>query len=100
MLYTGGQVKGAEALAIGLADRLTSPDDLRAAAVALAAEIASAAPLSVLAIRETMRGDLADKVREATKREHEQQQRLRKTDDFREGVAATAERREPRFRAT
>ena len=35
LLYTGGQVKGAEALAIGLADRLTSPDDLRAAAVAL-----------------------------------------------------------------
>ena len=41
LLYTGGQVKGAEALAIGLADRLTSPDDLREAARELAAEIAA-----------------------------------------------------------
>jgi enoyl-CoA hydratase/carnithine racemase len=99
LLYTGGQVKGAEALAIGLADRLTSPDDLRAAAREMAAEIASSAPLSLLAIRETMRGDLAGKVQEATGREHREQQRLRSTDDFREGVAAMAERRPPRFTA-
>jgi enoyl-CoA hydratase/carnithine racemase len=99
LLYTGGQVKGAEALAIGLADRLTSPEDLRAAARELASEIAQAGPLAVLAIRETMRGALAAKVKEATAREHEQQQRLRATDDFREGVAATAERRAPRFTA-
>src|SRR5262245_30926284 len=100
LLYTGGQVKGAEALAIGLADRLTPPDDLRDAAVEFAAEIAAAGPLSVLAIRQTMRGDLAAKVQDATKREHQEQQRLRATNDFREGVAATAERREPRFTAT
>ena len=51
----------------------------------------------MLAIRETMRGELADRVRAATRREHEQQQILRATDDFREGVAAMAERRPPRF---
>jgi enoyl-CoA hydratase/carnithine racemase len=100
LLYTGGQVKGAEALAIGLADRLTRPDDLRAAARELAAEIAGSGPLAVLAIRETMRGHLAARVHEATKREHEQQQQLRRTDDFREGVAAMAERRPPRFTGT
>jgi 2-(1,2-epoxy-1,2-dihydrophenyl)acetyl-CoA isomerase len=97
LLYTGGQVRGAEALAIGLCDRLTSPDDLRAAAQEFAAEIAAAGPLSVLAIRETMRGRLADQVRAATAREHEAQQMLRRTDDFREGVAAMAERRPPNF---
>ena len=95
-------MKGTEALAIGLADRLTSPDDLRAAVtVALGrGGITDAAPLSVLAIRGPMRGDLATKVQEATNREHEEQQRLRKTDDFREGVAATAERHKPHFTAT
>ncbi|HEY7105597.1 MAG TPA: enoyl-CoA hydratase/isomerase family protein [Acidimicrobiia bacterium] len=99
LLYTGGQVKGAEALAIGLADRLTSPADLRAAAHEMASEIASSAPLSLLAIRRTMRGDLAAKVEEATALEHREQQRLRSTDDFREGVAAMADRRAPRFTA-
>jgi enoyl-CoA hydratase/carnithine racemase len=97
LLYTGGQVRGAEALAIGLCDRLSSPEDLRAAAEELAAEIAAAGPLAVLEIRETMRGRLAEQVRDATTREHEAQQMLRRTDDFREGVAAMAERRPPNF---
>jgi enoyl-CoA hydratase/carnithine racemase len=97
LLYTGGQVRGAEALAIGLCDRLSSPEDLRAAAHEFASEIAAAGPLAVLAIRETMRGRLADAVREATKREDEAQQQLRRTNDFREGVAAMAERRPPNF---
>jgi enoyl-CoA hydratase/carnithine racemase len=97
LLYTGGQVKGAEALAIGLCDRLTSVDDLRAAAQEFAREIAAAGPLAVLAIRETMRGTLAEQVRVATAREHDAQQMLRRTDDFREGVAAMADRRAPNF---
>jgi 2-(1,2-epoxy-1,2-dihydrophenyl)acetyl-CoA isomerase len=97
LLYTGGQVKGAEALAIGLCDRLTRGDDLRAAAHEFASEIAAAGPLAVLAIRETMRGALAEQIRMATAREHEAQQMLRRTDDFREGVAAMADRRSPDF---
>jgi len=44
-----------------------------------------------------MRGNLADRVREATDRELAEQTRLRKTDDFKEGVKATAERRLPIF---
>jgi 2-(1,2-epoxy-1,2-dihydrophenyl)acetyl-CoA isomerase len=97
LMYTGGQAKGAEALAIGLADRLSSNEDLRAAAHEFASEIASSGPLAVLAIRETMRGELADRVRAATAREHEQQQILRATSDFQEGVAAMGERRPPQF---
>ncbi len=82
---------------IGLADRLVPAEKLRAAAHAFASEIAASAPLALLAIRETMRGTLADAVRAATARENAEQQRLRETDDFREGVAATAERRPPNF---
>jgi enoyl-CoA hydratase/carnithine racemase len=44
-----------------------------------------------------MRGDLAERVRAATDREKDEQDRLRQTDDFREGVEAMAERRSPRF---
>jgi 2-(1,2-epoxy-1,2-dihydrophenyl)acetyl-CoA isomerase len=100
LMYTGGQAKGAEALAIGLCDRLTTPEELRAAAHEFASEIAASAPLSLLAIRETMRGELAERVRAATRREHEQQQILRSTADFQEGVAAMTERRSPRFTGT
>jgi enoyl-CoA hydratase/carnithine racemase len=97
LMYTAVDVRGEEALRIGLADRLVPADELRAAAHAFAAEIATSAPLALLSIRETMRGSLADQVRAATARENQEQQRLRETADFQEGVAATAERRPPNF---
>ena len=43
------------------------------------------------------RADLADRVRKATEHELEEQSRLRKTDDFKEGVKAMSERRVPSF---
>ena len=63
----------------------------------MAAEIARAAPLAVRSIRETLRGGLAAQVRDATIREDAEQERLRETVDFTEGIAATADRRAPRF---
>jgi 2-(1,2-epoxy-1,2-dihydrophenyl)acetyl-CoA isomerase len=98
LMYTAADVRGEEAVSIGLADRLVTADELRAAALAFAGEIAASAPLALLAIRETMRGDLAARVQVATAREHGEQQRLRSTDDFAEGVAAVAERRAPEFK--
>ncbi len=97
LLYTGRRVKGEEAYALGLCDRLASDDGLRDAAHALAGEIAASAPLAVRSIRETMRGDLPERVFAATQREAEQQAELFASEDFREGVRATAERRTPRF---
>jgi enoyl-CoA hydratase/carnithine racemase len=44
-----------------------------------------------------MRGDLAESIRSATQHEWEQQRSLIATADFREGVAATAQRRTPTF---
>ena len=93
MFYTSRRVPGDEAHAMGLADVLVPQDEVRAAALALAAEIAENSPLGLIATRATMRGNLADRVREATDRELAEQTRLRKTDDFKEGVKATAERR-------
>ncbi|MFZ0112515.1 MAG: enoyl-CoA hydratase/isomerase family protein, partial [Pseudolabrys sp.] len=48
--------------------------------------------------RMTMRGGIADRVREATDHELEEQTRLRKTDDFKEGVKSMSERRVPDFK--
>jgi hypothetical protein len=44
-----------------------------------------------------MRGEIADRVLQATNHELKEQTQLRKTDDFKEGVKATSERRMPSF---
>lgn len=97
LLYTSRAVMGPEALTIGLCDRLAESDALLASAQAYAAEIAAAAPLAVRSIRATLRADLADLVEQATTRELAEQDRLKRTADFREGVRAVAERRPPVF---
>lgn len=97
LLYTGERLKGEQAQAIGLCDRLVPSDRVRDEAVALAQEIAISSPLAVRAIRRTMRGDLAERVREATAREGAEQAKLFGTRDFQEGVSAATERRTPRF---
>ena len=97
MFYTSRRVSGEEAYAMGLADVLVPQQQVRDAAVKLAAEIGENSPLGLTATRMTMRGDIADQVRKATDHELEQQTRLRKTQDFKEGVKAVFERRLPNF---
>lgn len=97
LLYTGRRIDGEEAAAIGLVDRVVPPDHLESAALGLAADIATSAPLAVQSIRATLRADLADRVASATDRELSEQERLRHTDDFIEGTHAMAERRTPNF---
>ena len=97
MFYTSRRVAGEEALQWGLADVLAPLDQVRKAALALAAEIAENSPLGLLSTRATMRAGLADRVRAATDHELEEQNRLRVTEDFKEGVKAMAERRVPNF---
>jgi enoyl-CoA hydratase/carnithine racemase len=97
MFYTSRRVPGDEAYAMGLADVLVPQDQVRGAATKLAADIAENSPLGLVATRMTMRGDIADRVRKATDHELEEQTRLRKTDDFKEGVKAVSERRLPKF---
>jgi len=97
LLYTGRRVRGEEARSLGLCDRLVPVERIRTEAHALAAEVAISAPLAVQAIRKTLRGELAERVRAATEREQAEQLRLMQTNDFREGIRAVAERRAPNF---
>jgi enoyl-CoA hydratase/carnithine racemase len=98
MFYTSRRVPGDEAYAMGLADVLVRQDQVRDAAIKLAAEIGENSPLGLIATRMTMRGGIADRVREATDHELEEQTRLRMTDDFKEGVKSVSERRVPDFK--
>ena len=97
LFYTGRRIPGDEAVRIGLADLLVPQDEVRKAAQALALEIAQSAPLAVLSTRETMRRGLADEIDAATERELVEQDWLRRTEDFSEGVKAMSERRLPDF---
>ena len=64
----------------------------------LAAEIAECSPLGLISTRATMRAGLADRVMSATNHELAEQTKLRATEDFKEGVKATAERRVANFK--
>jgi enoyl-CoA hydratase/carnithine racemase len=98
MFYTSRRIGGEEAYRMGLADVLVPQAEVRAAAQKLAAEIAENSPLGVLETRATLRAGLADRVRAATDIELEKQTRLRKTEDFKEGVDAVNQRRKPTFK--
>lgn len=97
MMFTGRRVKAEEALQMGMVDRLVPAPQVRAAAREMALELASAAPLGVMAVRETVRMGLADRVRAATTRELQEQNKLQGTEDMKEGIRATAERRPAKF---
>jgi len=97
LFYTGRRIPGDVAVEMGVADLLAPQQDVRKIAMELATEIAGSAPLAVVSIRESIRRGLADAVEAATERELTEQDWLRQTEDFQEGVNATNERRPPVF---
>lgn len=100
LMLTGRRIPGEEAYALGLADRLVPQGEVRQVAQEMAAELAKAAPLAVQAARQTLNMDLVPAFRAATEREAFMQQMLRETNDFKEGVKAGFDRREPVFTGT
>tara|TARA_B110000914_G_C15450750_1_gene440761 strand:- start:343 stop:1116 length:774 start_codon:yes stop_codon:yes gene_type:complete len=97
MLYTAKRIKGEEALSLGLLDEMVPLGELMKKTQEFAAEIASSAPMAVESIRATVRGDLADQVEEIVDWELKEQIRLQSSDDFKEGIAASLERRVAQF---
>lgn len=98
MFYTSRRVTGEEAFKMGLANILVPQDQVRAEAFKLAHEIAENSPLGLMSTRATMRAGLADRVKAQTDHELAEQTWLRETEDFQEGIKATAERRAGNFK--
>jgi enoyl-CoA hydratase/carnithine racemase len=97
LFYSGRRVAGAEALSMGLVDEIAPPQLLLERAQALAAEIATAAPLAVQSTRTTLRLGFVDEVRRLNGIEMAAQKVHFAMDDFKEGVLAAAQRRIPVF---
>ncbi len=95
-LYTGRLVDGAEAAAAGLALEALPADEVLAAAVELATEIAAASPVVVRQLKTTL-ADLPADLGDALDREAAAQAVNYASDDLVEGLAAGRERRAPRF---
>jgi enoyl-CoA hydratase/carnithine racemase len=97
-LLTGRIVSGAEAEAAGLVNYAEEPEGVLERAGALAAEIASAAPLAVRWTKRSIYRGLDWDPRHAAEREAHVQSRSAETADSREGIAAMLGRREPEFK--
>lgn len=97
LFYLGDRIDGERMVQLGLADELAPDDQVRERAQALAREIAISAPQAVQSTRETLRLGLADQVEAINARELAIQRPQFASQDFREGIAAAAERRLPAF---
>ncbi|MGE0550956.1 MAG: enoyl-CoA hydratase/isomerase family protein [Kofleriaceae bacterium] len=97
LLYTGKTIRGAEAVALGLARRAVPAADVVTTAMALAQEIAACAPLAVRAIKRTLQGIGRRGLDDIRDLEAMAQAMLAQTEDAREGVMASVQRREPQF---
>ena len=98
LLMSGLPIDAAQALEFGLVNRVTPPDELMAQVLERARVIAGKAPLSVRALKKVVRGGAALPLDEAMDLELAQYNRLFKTQDRREGVAAFNQKRTAVFR--
>ena len=98
MFLTADRYSAEECAAWGLIDKIVGADQLHASALAFANKISVNAPLALLSTRATLRGKLVDEVKAQLIHEHQQQLLLQPTEDFAEGVRATAERRPGNFK--
>lgn len=101
LFFTGRYVDAARGLAMGLVNQVVPADELEQVALSLATEIAGNAPLSLAgnkrAIR-TLREHVHGLPEEVERELVELRESCFRSEDFREGVRAFAEKRAPRWR--
>jgi enoyl-CoA hydratase len=84
-------------LRLGLVSGVSEPDALLGDALAVAGRIASAAPIAVRLTKAGLRGGGHQSLEEALQYEALAQPVTFATEDLREGLAATREKRKPNF---
>ena len=101
LLMSARRVSAAEALRIGLVNRLSSPEKLREDTYAYARDLADFVSPSAIAVIKRQVYDVPfQTLAEATIDANREMQIALKGNDFREGVASFVEKRPPRFTGT
>jgi enoyl-CoA hydratase/carnithine racemase len=95
--FTGRTLSSDEALAHGLVNSVSEPDDFSADVARMAAEIAANAPLAVRAIKRMMRAAETETFEQNIHHVFLQLLPLFRTQDFKEGVASFMEKRPAEF---
>jgi len=98
MALTGDMVSTDEALRSGLVNRVMADADFETSTAAYAERLAKNAPLALAAIKASFHKALTSPLDEVLTYEMDQQRRMAKTEDFREGVTAFLEKRDPVYK--
>jgi enoyl-CoA hydratase/carnithine racemase len=97
MILTGMRIPAAEALRIGLVERVVPVAELPSAAQALARTIADKAPVALRYAKEAVVGGLGLPLDDGIRLENDLATLLRTTEDRLEGAKAFVEKRKPRW---
>lgn len=97
LLYTSRIIDGEEAARVGLANRALPKEEVLAAALATAREIADNAPLAVRAVKQALQRSEHASIEDQLQFEASEQAKHFESADAREGIAAIREKRAPRF---
>jgi enoyl-CoA hydratase/carnithine racemase len=100
MIVTGARIPAAEALAIGIVERVVPADRLHAEAQALARTIADKAPVALRYAKESVVKGLELPLADGLRLEADLSTLLRTTDDRLEGARAFLEKRKPKWAGT
>ena len=97
MFYTGDMINAAEALRLGIVNRVVPHAQLESEVRTLAHKIADGPAIAIRAVKETLFGRDTGKLTELLDLEVEQQMKCFYSDDCSEGIRAFFEKRPPRF---
>jgi len=98
MIYTGRIIEADEANSYGLLNRLVEPDDLMPTALELAERLAKGPTLAIGLAKENIRQNAQLSIEDALRNERRSGEICGKSEDAKEGLAATLERREANFK--
>jgi enoyl-CoA hydratase/carnithine racemase len=98
LIYTGRPVRAAEALEMGLADRVVPNDDLAGVAMEAAQSLAKGATVAIGAAKRAINGGYGRSLKKGLQLEAEGFLQCLATEDAREGLAAFLEKREAAFK--
>jgi 2-(1,2-epoxy-1,2-dihydrophenyl)acetyl-CoA isomerase len=100
IFMTGETISAEKALAIGMINRVVTADNLMSEATAMAQRLALAPTGSIGRIKRMLNASFSNDLSRQLELEHESQIESGKSADFKEGVTAFFEKRQPQFTGT